>query len=99
MAASPCKEESFHPGHLHPLMARDLQLIIDLIEVLFEDYSPKNLSLHQLIHLIERETLVRILARFKGDDKAGAEYLGVSPHVLRKRIDEGKIPADRMTKK
>jgi len=75
---------------LHPLMAKDIQLIIDLIEVLFEDYSPKTLSLHQLIHLIEHNMFIRILARFKGDYQASADYLGMALPTLRRMIAKGE---------
>jgi len=78
----------------HPLMEKDIHLFVDLIEVLFEDYSPKNLSFYQLIHLIERETLVRILARFKGDYQESADYLGMGPLALRRIIAEGEYPPD-----
>lgn len=87
-------ERKSQKSDLHPLMAKDIQLLVDLIEVLFEDYSPQSLSLYQLIHLIERETLIRVLARFKGDYQECADYLGMGPYALRRVIAEGEYLVD-----
>jgi len=88
-SASPREDARPYWSDLHLLMAKDIQLIIDLIEVLFEDYSPKTLSLYQLIHLIEHNMFIRILAHFKGDYQASADYLGMALPTLRRMIAKG----------